>query len=86
MFTVYILRSTINGSYYYGQTSDIQKRFDEHNSGLSGYTKRYMPWELIYTEEYATRSEAMIREKFLKSYNGYKWLVENKIIGKKNPD
>lgn len=43
----------------------------EHNNGLlSIYSKRYRPWELVYTEEYPTRAEAMKREKQLKSQKG----------------
>ncbi len=80
MFYVYILKSISNGSHYYGQTENLRKRVEEHNLGLSGYTKKHMPWELIYFEEYPTRSKAMIREKFFKSFDGHKWLKEKGII------
>jgi len=53
---------------------------EEHNNGLSGYTKKYIPWKLIYSEEFTTRSEAMMREKFFKSIAGYHWLKEKNII------
>ena len=80
MFTVYILFSPSSGKHYYGYTSDINKRLVEHNSGLSNFTSKYIPWELIYSESFSTRSEAMKREKFFKSYNGYNWLKDNHII------
>jgi putative endonuclease len=38
----------------------------EHNSGLSRYTKNKLPWKLIYTESYSTKTAAIKRERFLK--------------------
>lgn len=81
MFYVYVLKSTTAKKHYIGQTSDLQKRLQEHNSGESKYTSAYIPWELVYSEEYETRSEAMKREKYLKSYPGRKWLFTDKLGG-----
>ncbi|MCK7517745.1 MAG: GIY-YIG nuclease family protein [Ignavibacteriales bacterium] len=80
IFYTYILYSIKFNKHYYGHTSDLAKRLDEHNSGLSRYSKSYIPWELIYSEVFPTRSEAMKREKFFKSIAGYHWLKENKVI------
>lgn len=33
-----------------------------------------MPWRLVYQKEYESRSEAMEREKYLKSGQGREWL------------
>ncbi|KAF5276631.1 hypothetical protein FQR65_LT16253 [Abscondita terminalis] len=45
--------------------------YASHNElGTKGWTIRYRPWELLYTEEYATKSEALKREQELKSYQG----------------
>lgn len=68
MYTVYILRSNKYERYYVGHSSDIKKRLVEHNSGRTKSTKPYIPWEIIYTEEYATKSEAYKREQEIKSY------------------
>jgi putative endonuclease len=67
MYTVYILKS-INGKYYIGCTDSIERRFKEHNSGMSKYTKDKGPWNLVYKEEFATLSEARKREKQIKSW------------------
>ena len=75
MYTVYVLRSLKNNYRYIGQTNNIDKRLAEHNSGLSKSTKNIRPLVLDYSEEYATRSEAMKRERFLKSGKGREWLV-----------
>ncbi len=75
MFTVYALYSKTYNKIYVGQTEDIQRRLFEHNNGLlSKYTKRYKPWEIIYTESYSTRSETMKREKQLKSQKGREFI------------
>ncbi len=79
-FYTYILFSPKFNKHYYGHTSNLSKRFDDHNNGLSVYTKKFIPWELIYFEEFDSRSEAIKREKFFKSFEGYIWLKENNII------
>lgn len=70
MFYVYILKSQSDFKRYTGHTDNLQKRFDEHNSGLCKSTKSRRPFELIYFEKYRTRSDAMKREKFLKNGKG----------------
>lgn len=70
MYTVYVLKSQSTAKRYVGQTANLAKRLAEHNNGLSKYTKGRGPWRLIHQEHYKTRSEAMVREKFLKSGKG----------------
>ena len=79
-FYAYILKSVNHNKHYYGHTSDLNRRLAEHNIGLSKFTKKYIPWELVYFEEFPTRSEAMRREKYFKSLAGYHRLKENNII------
>lgn len=76
-FYTYILLSLENGDLYKGSTEDLHRRFQEHNSGQVKYTSRYMPWKLVYYEEYETRSEALAREKYFKSGKGRQWLKEH---------
>ncbi|KAF0215551.1 MAG: GIY-YIG catalytic domain [Ignavibacteria bacterium] len=59
MFYVYALYSSKFNKIYIGQTCDLTNRLIEHNSGKSFYTKRFIPWEIIYTEEFETRGEVM---------------------------
>ena len=70
MFTVYVLRSLSSSKLYIGQSADIARRLAEHDAGLARYTSSRGPWQLIFREDYNTRSEAMRREKFLKSGQG----------------
>ena len=74
MFTVYVLQSASNGKHYIGQTEDLGRRLLEHQSGLAKYTRNRGPWSLIYQEKCANRTEAMRRERYLKSGQGREWL------------
>ena len=80
MFYAYILKSLKDNTYYYGSTADIKSRLKTHNSGNVKYTKGHRPWKLHYSEMFETRSEAMKREKFFKSIDGYIWLKKRNII------
>jgi putative endonuclease len=77
-FVVYVLRSQSNGRRYVGQTEDLTRRLAEHNDPEHNprkFTTRIPgPWELIHHESYATRAEAMRRERWLKSGVGRAWL------------
>ncbi|MDZ7807919.1 MAG: GIY-YIG nuclease family protein [Gracilimonas sp.] len=71
MFTVYALYSPSHQKIYIGYTSDLEQRLLSHNSlGKKGWTIKYRPWKLAYTEEFDTKKEAMRREKQLKSAKG----------------
>jgi putative endonuclease len=80
MFIAYILRSEKDNTYYYGSTNDLTNRIKYHNSGKVRYTKGHLPYKLHYSESFESRSEAMAREKFFKSIDGYNWLKKEKII------
>jgi putative endonuclease len=71
MYSVYVLYSGKYDKIYIGFTSHLEARLESHNTLASkGYTIRYRPWELIYTEKYEKKSEALLREKQLKSGQG----------------
>jgi putative endonuclease len=74
-FYVYILKSEIVEKFYIGSTSNLEKRIELHNSPRARWTKKYQPWVLIHSEEFNSRSEAVKREKFLKSLKG----IEKKL-------
>lgn len=73
-YYVYILISEKGGRLYKGLSTDIDKRIKEHNSGKTKSTKAFIPWRLIYKEEYYTLEEAREREKFFKSGIGREYL------------
>ena len=75
MYTVYVLKSIKNKKRYVGSTSkNAEERLFEHNSGTNSFTRQNKPFVLIYTEEYQSKTEALKREKFLKSGQGRKFL------------
>jgi putative endonuclease len=74
MYYVYVIKSISHNTRYVGSAKDISKRINEHNAGRCRYTSGRMPWQLLYQEEYSTRSDAMKREKFLKSGKGREFL------------
>jgi putative endonuclease len=80
MYFTYILKSVKDGTYYYGSTSNVEKRLKNHNAGKSRYTKGHRPYVVHYTERFSVRSEAMARERYFKTIDGYNWLKANLII------
>jgi len=62
----YILRCS-DGTYYCGWTNDLEKRVTSHNAGNGAkYTKTRRPVELVYSESFKTKEEAMSREWHIK--------------------
>ena len=68
MYRVYILHSQKIDRFYIGHTADMNDRLQRHNNGEVFSTKAHRPWELVYSEEFETRREAMMRERELKSW------------------
>ncbi len=60
---VYILRCA-DDTFYTGYTTDVEKRVKAHNLWKSGakYTSGRRPVEVIYSEIFQTKEEAMKRE------------------------
>ena len=67
MYYVYFLKSIVNADLYIGSCENIEKRLQRHNGGLVRSTKANRPWRLIGNEEYNSRSDAVRRERFLKT-------------------
>jgi len=80
MYNTYILKSLKDGKYYYGHSADLNSRLKENNNGKVRATKGRMPFVIHYFETFETRSEAVKRELFFKSINGYIFLKQERII------
>ncbi len=74
MWFTYILYSEKIDRYYVGYTDDIAWREERHNLGWGKYTRRGIPWKLVYHERYNTRVEAMRREKEIKRKKSRKYI------------
>ena len=70
VFFVYVLYSHRTEKMYTGHTNNLERRLIQHNSGFEKSTKNGAPWELIHFESFRSRSEAMLREKILKTGKG----------------
>lgn len=70
MWYVYVIYSTKLNKRYVGLTSDLKRRFVEHNRGDSDFTNRGKPWILLYYEGFIIKEDAIDEEIFLKSGQG----------------
>ena len=66
MYYVYVIKNE-NGEFYYGYTSDLRRRFIEHNNNFCQSTK-FHKWKLVYYESYLDKRDAMERERKLKRF------------------
>ena len=63
---VYILL-TVDNTLYCGYTTDVEKRFQAHLKGKGAkYTARRLPVELVYSESFDNKNDAMSREWHIK--------------------
>jgi len=74
-FVVYILYSERFKKNYTGFTSSLIERFKSHNQlATKGYTLKFRPWVVIHVEFFYSKSEAMQREKYLKTGIGREFI------------
>ena len=81
---VYVI-SNEAGKTYIGHTNDFEQRLKRHNGILKSKSRSYTrkqggKWKLIYSEMYGNRTEAMQREKQLKSFRG-RVFIKSQIEG-----
>ncbi|MBI4338331.1 MAG: GIY-YIG nuclease family protein [Chloroflexi bacterium] len=60
--------------YYIGQTSELSLRLNRHNARFVFSTKNRGPWDLVYSQGFATRLEEMAEERRLKGQKSRKAL------------
>lgn len=81
---VYIMTNRPRGVIYIGVTSDLAARIHQHKAGKgSAFCKRYSLDMLVLAEQYPSITEAIAREKAMKSWKR-DWKIE--LIEKANPD
>ncbi len=79
---LYLLQSEKDAHFYYGSTTDINRRLAEHNRGKNISTRTGMPWKLISAIRLNSISEARRIEQKIKSHkqamdlNSFLFLVE----------
>ncbi|NER09707.1 GIY-YIG nuclease family protein [Muriicola jejuensis] len=80
MHFVYIIHSTIDGSYYIGESSNVSQRLLLHNSKELniGKSRLKMPWELFFVLETENRTVALKIEKHIKRMKSRKYIQDLK--------
>lgn len=78
MYYVYLLQSLKDKKFYTGYTSDIKRRFEEHNAGLVISTKYRLPFNLVYYGFCLNQQDAIHREKYLKTTYGKRY-IKNRL-------
>jgi putative endonuclease len=72
MHYVYLLQSeTADDQRYVGTTSDLKRRFLEHNARKSPHTSKYAPWRLVTYIAFSDAPKAESFERYLKSGSGH---------------
>lgn len=74
MYYTYVIRSKVDGCFYTGFTSDLRKRFSDHETGKVPSTMGRGPFDIIYYEACLNQQDATAREKYLKSEMGKRYL------------
>ena len=69
-YFVYILQSQKDQKYYIGSTSNVENRLAFHNSGRQRSTRTRVPFKLVYSESFTTKTEALRRERQIKAFKG----------------
>lgn len=74
MYYVYVIYSGKIKRFYTGCTENLYKRLKHHNLGLNRWSKRGMPWKIVYFEKYKTKTEVLKRERYLKTGKGREFI------------
>jgi putative endonuclease len=75
-YFVYILYSDSLGKYYTGSCENLEKRFREHNSGQSRFTKSGLPWIMVKNFTVSDRREALLLEAKIKKRGALRYLKD----------
>ncbi|WP_248574835.1 GIY-YIG nuclease family protein [Flavobacterium sp. H122] len=66
---MYILECS-DGSYYTGSTIDLERRLQQHQDGEgANHTKKRLPVNLVYYEEFSRIDQAFYREKQIQGWS-----------------
>ena len=79
MYYVYVIKSKNKNWIYIGFTSNLRKRFHEHNLGKVKVTKSRKPFFLVYYETYRSKKDAITREIELKKKSQQKEFLKKRI-------
>lgn len=68
-FWTYMLHCR-GGYFYTGHTEDLERRVDQHRSGMfRGFASDRLPIELVWSQEFPSRYEALAAERQIKGWS-----------------
>ncbi len=70
MFHVYVLLSSKTGRRYIGSCENVEERIRRHNAGYSKATRPRIPWILMHSETFPSRTEAVRKGRYYKTGRG----------------
>ena len=73
----YVLRGSDGKYLYKGACRNLVERLKDHRAGLATRTKNRRPLTLVHFEYCETYSDALRKERYLKSGHGRAWLARN---------
>ena len=79
-YFVYILQSKKTGRYYVGSAANPDDRLLDHNRTTRGFTARHRPWQIVFTLDLGTKTNAQAAERRIKRWKSRK-LIETVIAG-----
>jgi len=79
MYYFYVLK-LVDGSYYYGSTDNLKRRYSEHKNGKVFSTKNKLPPDLQYYEAYRLLKLARSREKQVKNSGSVRKALHKRIL------
>jgi predicted GIY-YIG superfamily endonuclease len=72
VYYLYLIESlSVRRERYVGMTTDLKRRFREHNEGKSFHTTKFGPWKLVSYIAFTGRARAEAFERYLKSGSGH---------------
>jgi predicted GIY-YIG superfamily endonuclease len=69
VYRVYVIQN-LEGRFYVGISEDVEARLNQHNEGISKWTKGRGPWVLRWTSEALSLTDARKMENLLKRQKG----------------
>jgi len=74
MYYAYVIYSPTGKKYYKGSCHDLGIRLSGHNSGNTTFTRKFRPWQLVYSEGFDSLDQARKRERYFKTAAGRRYL------------
>lgn len=81
MYYTYILFSESIDRYYIGSCADIEKRLHSHNTKQNRFTKKGVPWRLVFSKEFDNKSDAIKFENYIKRMKSRQYIEKLIRVG-----